>query len=364
MSAVSRILVVDDEEQVRSSIQTILVGLGYTVNLAQDGEEGLAQATAHPPDLVLLDVEMPRLNGLDVCRRLKNQEGTRHIPVLILATSADAKDRAAVLEAGADDLVWKPVETTELTARVRLHLKLKAYGDSLMNYQREMETTVSRRTAELQQALGQLKDGFLETILRLSRAAEFKDPETGSHIERISRYVVLIARAMELDAETVELLRYAAPMHDLGKIGIPDHILLKPGKLDREQWEVMKHHTVIGARILGGSNSPVLQTAEIIALTHHEKWDGSGYPRGLTGTETPLAGRITGVADVYDALTSRRPYKEPFSPEESFRWIKDARGQLFDPDVIDAFLGAQREIVAVRDEEKKDLLNGITLVKE
>lgn len=199
-----------------------------------------------------------------------------------------------------------------------------------------------------------IKAASLETIYRLSMASEYKDVDTGTHIKRMSRYSAAVARRMGLDEETIETILYAAPMHDLGKIGIPDRILLKPGMLDPAEWEMMKQHSVIGAKILKGSDAEFIRLAEIIAQSHHEKWDGSGYPDGLKGIEIPIAGRITAIADVFDALTSKRPYKEALSVETSLAIIREGRGRHFDPDVVDAFFAILDEILTIKKEYDDD----------
>jgi putative two-component system response regulator len=260
----------------------------------------------------------------------------------------DVRNRIKALEIGADDFLVKPVEATELKARVKSLLKIKAYNDHMLNYQKELEGNVAHRTSQLREALAKLKGASLETIHRLSRAAEYKDEGTGAHLQRMSHYSVSIATTMGLDTAFVEGIRYAAPMHDTGKIGIPDRILLKQGKLNRIEWQIMKDHTVIGAQIMAGSNTSFIQQAEVIALSHHERWDGRGYPQGLKGKQIPLAGRITAVADVFDALTSKRPYKEAFPLEKSMEIIEKDKGKHFDPEVVDAFFAATDEILATR----------------
>jgi putative two-component system response regulator len=222
----------------------------------------------------------------------------------------------------------------------------------MSNYQKELESEVTRRTEELKHAFERIKAASLETIYRLSMASEYKDEDTGSHIKRMSRYCAAVARRMGLDESTIETILYAAPMHDLGKIGIPDLILTKPAKLDPLEWEIMKQHAAIGAGILEGADAEFLKLARVIALTHHEKWNGSGYPGGLKGADIPLAGRITAIADVFDALTSKRPYKEPFSLDKSFSIIREERGRHFDPDVVDAFLTIENGIVSIKDRYK------------
>jgi len=217
----------------------------------------------------------------------------------------------------------------------------------MRNYRKELETEVAARTGELKQAVERIKAASLETIYRLSKAAEYKDKDTGAHIQRMSLYSAALARRMGLDESMIETILYAAPMHDLGKIGIPDEILLKPTRLDPAEWEIMKQHAVIGAEILKGSDAKFIRMGETIALSHHEKWDGSGYPRGLKGLEIPIAARIVAIADVFDALTSKRRYKESFGVEHSLAVIRKGRGIHFDPDVADAFFAAQDEIRTV-----------------
>ena len=222
------------------------------------------------------------------------------------------------------------------------------------DYKQHLEQDVAKRTEELQRAMEKIKLASLDTIYRLSRAAEFRDEDTGTHIQRMSHYSATIARRMGLDDETVEAILYAAPMHDIGKIGIPDRILLKPERLDPDEWEIMKQHTIIGARILEGSDAEFIKLAEVIALTHHERWDGSGYPGGFRGSKIPLAGRLTGIADVFDALTSKRSYKEAFSLEKSFSIIKEGRGSHFDPEVVDVFFAVKNEILSIREKYKEE----------
>jgi putative two-component system response regulator len=237
---------------------------------------------------------------------------------------------------------------------VKSLLKVKAYNDLMGNYRKELEFEVNKRTEELKQASEKIQAASLETIYRLSIASEYKDEDTGAHIKRMSRYCAAVARCMGLDENTVSAILYAAPMHDLGKIGIPDQILAKPGKLDPIERDIMKLHTVIGAKILQGSDAEIIKLGGTIALTHHEKWDGTGYPGGLKGKEIPMAGRITAVVDVFDALTSKRPYKEPFSDEKSMVIIRSWRGSYFDPEVVDAFIAIQDEIMTIKEQNCKD----------
>jgi len=249
------------------------------------------------------------------------------------------------VEAGANDFISKPIDLTELRVRMGSLLKMKESQDEVKRYQAELEEMVAVRTSALRMALENVKESqrvilsaHLETIHRLAAAAEFKDEETADHIQRMSRYCALLAKRLALPDAEVDLVLQASPMHDIGKIGIPDSILLKPGKLTADEWAVMKKHTIYGARILGDSNFELLRVGETIALSHHERWDGTGYPNGLAGEEIPLFGRVCAVADVFDALTSRRPYKEPFSNETSLEIMRAGRGTHFDPKILDIFL--------------------------
>jgi putative two-component system response regulator len=347
MNEKAKVLVVDDEDRNLRLMEAMLLPLGYQIVMARDGEEALERMRAGDVDLVLLDLMMPRMDGFEVARRLKGDDATRIVPIVIVTALGEVQDRVRALEAGADDFLTKPVEKTELRARVRSLLKVKAYNDHLRHYQQALEAAVLQRTRQVRGAIEKLKTASLETIYRLTRAAEYKDEDTGVHIQRMSNYAALIARTLGLREKTVESILYAAPMHDIGKIGIPDRILLKPGRLDAAEWEIMKTHTTIGARILEGSQGGFIRLGETIALTHHEKWDGSGYPRGLKGAGIPLAGRIVAIADVFDALTSKRPYKEAFSLEKSLEIIRAGRGGHFDPAVVDALLSALPEMRAI-----------------
>ena len=350
----AKILVVDDELINRRVLEAMLLPLGHQVYLAQDGFSALDMVEETPFDLILLDVMMPGMDGFEVARRLK--EDSRHtiIPIVMVTALKEVEDRVRALESGADDFLTKPVDKTELRARVRSSLKIKAYNDHMLNYQQVLEATVAERTRDLENAFRKVREASLDTIHRLSQAAEYKDEDTGSHIARLSQYAACLARGLGLNQETVERILYASPMHDVGKIGIPDHILLKPGKLDGEEWEVMMTHTTIGGRILGGAEPGFLKLAEVIAMTHHEKWDGSGYPAGLSGSRIPLAGRVVAVADVFDALTTRRPYKEPFGLEKSLAIMKEGRGRHFDPKVLDSFLENLDEILEIRKKYQDD----------
>lgn len=342
------ILVVDDQYQNLELLEARLVPEGYRIIKASSGEEALRKLSSHRIDLVLLDVMMPGLDGFEVTRRIRADGSFRLLPVILITALTETEDRIKGIQSGCDDFISKPVDKMELLARVRSLLKVKAYHDLMTNYRTELESEVKKRTGELKHALEHLKSASLETIYRLSMAAEHRDEDTGCHVQRMSRYSAAIARRLGLDEKAVETILYATPMHDLGKIGIPDRILLKPDKLDPSEWEIMKQHTIIGANILKGSNASFIQMGELIALTHHERWDGTGYPNGLKGTDIPIASRIAAAADVFDALTSRRPYKEPFTVEKSWQIIREGRGTHFDPQVVDAFLSIPEEILSIK----------------
>ncbi|MDX9721800.1 MAG: response regulator [Myxococcota bacterium] len=344
----SRILVVDDDAKNLRMMEAMLLPLGNDLLTAGSGGDALALMAREPVDLVLLDVMMPEPDGFSVLAALKRGERSRAIPVIMVTALSDSESRIRALELGADDFLSKPVDQSELRARVRSSLKTKTYHDALVRYQRRLEDLVEERTRQLQTALQELKSSSLETIYRLTRASEVKDEGTGAHIQRMSLYAAAIARSMEMPEDFVEALLYAAPMHDIGKIGIPDRILLKEGSLSEEEWEIMRRHTHIGARILHGSHSKFLQLAAAIAHSHHERWDGSGYPDGLEGEKIPIAARIAAVADVFDALTTERPYRSTtFTVAEAFEAIARGAGTHFDPQVVEAFLRVREEIVRI-----------------
>ena len=348
------ILVVDDQVQNIELLEAHLVPHGYEIIRAVNGEDALDKLSGNQIDLILLDIMMPGMDGFEVTRRVRQSKKNHLLPVILVTALWETEDRIKGIEAGCDDFISKPIDKLELLARIRSLLKVKDYNDLMLNYRTELESEVTARTAQLNQALLRLKTTSLDTIYRLSMASEYKDEDTGAHIKRMSRYSAAVARRMGLDENIIETILYAAPMHDLGKIGIPDQILMKPGKLDLAEWKIMKMHTVIGAKILQGSDAEFIKLGESIALSHHEKWDGSGYPNGDKGLEIPIAGRIVAIADVFDALTSKRPYKEPFSIEKSLAIVKEERGTHFDPNVVDAFFDIQDEILNIKKQYSED----------
>lgn len=348
MKNIPVILVVDDQIQNIELLEAFLIPQGYDILRAQSGDEALLKLKDHAIDLILLDVMMPGMDGFEVTRRVRENPAFRQLPIMLVTALREMDDHLKGVEAGCDDFISKPVDKVELLARVRALLKVKAYHDLIDDYQKKLEDEIATRTQELHQALADTKAASLEIIQRLSTASECKDEATGNHIIRMSRYAAAVAQQMGLDKTNVELILYAAPMHDLGKIGIPDRILLKPGKLSPLEWEIMKKHTLIGAEILKDSGLELLRVGEVIARTHHEKWDGSGYPAGLRGVEIPLYGRIVAIADVFDALTSVRPYKEAFSMETALDEIRRGKGTHFDPEVVEAFLEILDEIRSIK----------------
>ena len=350
-----RILIVDDTAEYIDILSSVLSD--YTCLAAVNGERALQLARATPqPELILLDVMMPGMDGFEVCHRLKADEHTSDIPVIFVTAMDDDTDESTSFEVGAVDYITKPLRTPVVQARVATHLMLRRARQDLRDQNAELERRVVERThrltntlEELQQIHEQLKEASFETVLRLSRAAEYKDDDTGAHVQRMSHYSATVARELGLGDEEADAILRAAPMHDIGKIGIPDHVLLKPGKLNAEEWTLMQRHSMMGAEILSGSDAPIIVLAATVARSHHEKWNGAGYPDKLAGEAIPQAGRIVAIADVFDALTSRRPYKEPFSVDKALSIIKEGRGQHFDPDVVDAFFSIFDTILEIKE---------------
>ena len=316
-----KLLLVDDEPTNLQVLRQILQD-DYRLFFAKDGDKALEMAARERPDLILLDVMMPGMTGYEVCTRLKQDEMTVATPVIFVTALADVDDEARGFEVGAVDYITKPVSPPIVRARVRTHLSLVRVDE--------------------------LKQTRLQIVQRLGLAAEYKDNETGLHVIRMSHYSRILALAAGFSELAADDLLNAAPMHDVGKIGIPDAILQKNGKLDEAEWVVMRSHAQIGAEIIGEHPSGLLQMARSIALTHHEKWDGSGYPNGLKGEEIPIAGRIVAIADVFDALTSVRPYKPAWSLEDTLALIQRESGKHFDPHLVELFLGQMSAILEIK----------------
>ncbi len=338
-----KILIVDDEFANINILVEILKS-DYRIAVAKNGKEALKLAISnHPPDLVLLDIMMPEIDGYEVCERLKSSAGTSDIPVIFITARGLEEDETRGFEAGAVDYITKPVKPGIVRSRVKTHLDLKRAKTQLENQNIVLEEKVRERTEEL-------RDSRLELVHRLVFAAEYKDPDTGSHIKRISHYSELLALRRGLAGLDCETILLASPMHDIGKIGVPDSILMKPGRLDPEEWKIMKTHSEIGARILSSSRSPFIEAGRSIAISHHERWDGSGYPHGLKGETIPIIGRITALADVFDALTTSRPYKDAWPVEMAVAEIEMGRGSHFDPEIVDLFMEILPDIVEIKDQ--------------
>jgi putative two-component system response regulator len=358
-----RIVIIDDEPINVKVVQKYLKLAGYQqFATTTDATTALDLIRAEQPDVVLLDVMMPGLSGLEILAELRRGEQFFDLPVIILTAAADRETKLNALGAGATEFLAKPVDAVELEVRLRNVLAAKAHRDRIKDHAWELEREVAIRTAELSQA-------HREVILCLAKVGEYRDNETGNHVLRVGRYAAVIARRLGMNAEFVARIQQAAALHDIGKVGIPDAVLLKPGKLDELEFERMQLHCSYGRNVCASASesgedkfeshaakgraitaigsSPILSMATVIAYTHHEKWEGNGYPSGLSGEQIPIEGRITAVADVFDALTSERPYNRAYSLEDSLAIMKAERGRHFDPLVLDALVASIDEIVRI-----------------
>ncbi len=359
----SKIMLVDDEEFNILMLRRHLRDAGFENFITTvESPEAIGLMRQHLPDILLLDVMMPKMNGLEVLAAVRKDAMLKRTPVIVLTASSDASIKLQALELGATDFLSKPVDASELILRVRNTLTVKAHQDYLSNYSSELERQVRLRTAELEASQR-------EVVYCLARAAESRDEQTGHHVVRVGLYVGVIADQLGFSDHEIEMLQLAAQLHDVGKIGVSDLILRKPASLDPEEYEQIKQHcdfgrkiiepeitaspdqfrqhTQVGADLGVDCTSPLLKLAASIAGTHHEKWDGSGYPLGLAGESIPIEGRMTAVADVFDALTNRRPYKEAFPVEKALQIISESRGTHFDPQVLDAFMARMTDIVQI-----------------
>jgi len=329
------VLVVDDTPENIDVLRGILAE-EYNIRAVTNGLLALKIIDKQLPDLILLDVMMPEMDGYEVCRHLKAREQTAHIPVIFVTAKAEITDEATGFQLGAVDYITKPVNTEIVKARVRTHI-------ALADQQRTCRKQVEERTRELEAEQR-------AAIYMLGDAGHFNDTDTGVHIWRMAAYSALLARAAQWPVEQAHLLELAAPMHDTGKIGIHDQILKAPRRLEPEEWEIMKQHAEIGYRILSNSESELFQMAASVALSHHEKWDGSGYPQGLAGEKIPECARIAAIADVFDALTMKRPYKEAWPIEKAFATLQQDAGTHFDPRLVDLFVALRDEILVIKAE--------------
>lgn len=359
-----RVLIVDDEVLNIKVVTRYLEREGLqNVASTTDPRATLSMIASYRPDVVLLDVMMPEINGIDVLRTIREQADLRLMPVLILTADSTTETKQKCLELGATDFLQKPVDPTDLIPRVRNAIAVKTYQDRLMGYAADLERRVRERTAELEQSRRQI-------VRALARAAEYRDNETAHHVCRVGKYVGIIARQLGFSQHEAEDLDLAAQLHDVGKIAIPDQILHKPGKLDPDEYDIVKRHALIGQRIiepydpeaalglrrhanagfaiLSSDGGPLMELAATIARSHHERWDGTGYPLGLAGEDIPIEGRMTAVADVFDALSSVRPYKPAFPRQKCFDILEEGRGTQFDPKVLDAFFTCGDQIVRVQ----------------
>ncbi|NQV57695.1 MAG: response regulator [Rhodospirillales bacterium] len=345
----ARILVVDDNATNVQLLETMLSHAGYeNVQTTTDPTAVLDLYKKWNFDLILLDIRMPKMDGFEVMGALRQVVNEDYLPILAITAQTDMETRLRALKEGAKDFVNKPFNHLEVLNRIENMLKIKTLNNERRWQNEILEAKVRERTVQLEERNLELHDTRLEIIRRLGRAGEYRDNETGMHVVRMSKGCQQLALAAGLGEEFSEAILNASPMHDVGKIGIPDHILLKPGKLDADEWEIMKTHSAIGADIIGEFDSEVMQMAHAIALTHHEKWDGLGYPNGLKGEGIPIVGRISAISDVFDALTSERPYKKPWTTEDALNFINENSGSQFDPDLVQVFNGIYNEILAIR----------------
>ncbi|MDE0866568.1 MAG: response regulator [Rubripirellula sp.] len=360
------VMIIDDESINIEIVKAYLEEEGFENLIATtQASQAMGMLREHRPDIVLLDIKMPEISGLELLRMMRSDRDMMMIPAIVLTAANDPQVKLQALRLGASDFLAKPVDPSELTLRLENVLAVKAYQDHLADYSEKLERQVQIRTEELVHSRQ-------EAIHCLARAGEFRDDDTGRHVTRVGRYSALIAAELGFPQAAVDLIEQAAQLHDVGKIGIPDAILHKPGKLDPQEFEIiqehcnigrriinplsheesirLKTHTSVGLQIMGSTNSPVLRLASVIAATHHEKWDGTGYPKGLAGNAIPIEGRIVAVADVFDALSSARPYKEAFPLDRCLKILADSRSKHFDPRVLDAFLRRKDEAIHVRED--------------
>jgi len=327
----AKILIIDDKEAHVSLLMEILQRAGYrNITFTYNSLRAIELYQQVHPDLVFLDLDMSHLNGFEIMQKLKEIEGGNYLPVAVISDNTEQHIRYRALESGAKDFLNKPYDRVEVLVRIHNLIEVRMLHNQVRDQNKILEDKVKLRTQELY-------DTQLDVIQRLARAVEYRDSETGLHIIRMSHYSACLAAEYGLPMDECELILTAAPLHDIGKIGIPDAILRKPSKLTTQEWEIMKTHTTIGAELLSGSNSKFLHMAKNIALTHHERWDGTGYPQGLKEKQIPVVGQICALSDVFDALTTKRPYKDAWDYEETLASIKKSSGIQFSHDLVDSF---------------------------
>lgn len=338
----ANILIVDDQAPNVTLLEKMLKHAGYTnVTGITDSRFAVNTYLEQDIDLLLLDIRMPHMDGFEVMSKLQDLVRDDYLPILVLTAELAAETRAKALCNGAKDFLTKPFEQLEVLQRIHNILEVRLLHKHMKQQNQSLEAMVIQRTQEL-------ADSRFEIIQRLGRAAEYKDNETGNHILRMSKFSQMLAKAAGMSQAESDMILNASPMHDIGKIGIPDRVLLKPGKLNAEEWAVMQTHVTIGADLLSGSESPLMVMAKNIALLHHEKWDGSGYPNGLAGEDIAIEGRICALCDVFDALTSERPYKDAWPIQEAMAFIKEQSGKHFDPKLVELFEEILDEVLAFR----------------
>jgi putative two-component system response regulator len=339
------ILIIDDNRENMELLNNFLTSKGYRARSALNAKMALESIEARQPDLILLDIKMPGMSGFELCQELKRKSKTINIPIIFITAKNDLDTKIEAFKLGGVDYITKPFANEEVVARVSTHLKLS-------DYQHNLEENIKNGLYHISMLNNELELTQREMITTLSSLMETRDDDTGKHVSRVGEFSKLLAKLYGLDKKSVELIRKASPMHDVGKVAIPDNILNKPGKFEPEEWEIMKSHAIKGYEIFKNATSPVLQMAAIIAKEHHERWDGKGYPFGLKGKEINIAGRIVILADVFDALTHDRVYKKAWSTEESVEFIKENRGKMFEPKVVDIFIENLDAFVKIKEKLK------------
>ena len=340
MTGTKEILIVDDKIENIKLLNSFFEKEGYKLRNALDGATALLSVHAKHPDLIILDINMPKMNGFEVCKKLKSSKETASIPVMFISALNDLESKITAFNLGGIDYIIKPFASEEVLARVKTHLELS-------DYQHNLEKKVQEGLQEIKSLNYELELTQEEMIVTLASILDAKDDDTGKHVIRVAEFSKLLAQLYGLENETVELIYKAAPLHDAGKVAIPDHILNKPGKFEPDEWEIMKTHAIEGYKIFSESTRPILKMAAIIAKEHHERWDGKGYPHGLKGDEINIAGRIVILADIFDALTHKRVYKEAWSYEDALEYIKQNSGKIFEPKLVELFVTHFRQFKTI-----------------